>query len=85
MGQSDNRGDVLTGTRQPLRWVLSVTSYGVVKDQKHDRAGSRYYYAVQIESRHSDVAEKMEDPSAYDRAHDTQQDIQDNSLAAMVD
>jgi hypothetical protein len=48
---------------------LSVPSNGVVKDQKYDRANCRHEYAVQIQSRHTDVAEKMEDPSADDRAY----------------
>jgi len=58
-----------------------VTSYGVIKDQKHDRACCRHYNAVKIEPRHTDVAENMKDPSSDDRAYHPQQHIEDNSQA----
>ena len=52
-----------------LTFFLSVTPYGVVKDQKYDRAHRCHHYAVQIQPGDTDVAEHMEDPSAYDRTH----------------
>jgi hypothetical protein len=49
--------------------VLSVTADSVVNDQKHDGAHSCHYNAVQIQPRHTDVVEQMEDPTADVRAY----------------
>ena len=54
---------------EPIGLLLSVTPYGVVKDQKYHSAHCCHHNAIQIQPRDTDVAEHMEDPSAYDGAH----------------
>ena len=55
-------------SRNRFDLLLSVTTYRVVKDQEYDRTNSRHQDTVEIKSCHTDVAEQMEDPAAYDRA-----------------
>jgi hypothetical protein len=57
-------------TQQTARCsLLRMSPYRVVKDQTYNSASGRHHNAVQIQPRNTDVAKKMEDPSAYDCAY----------------
>src|SRR5262249_47822147 len=57
-----------------------------VVDEQHDHgADHRHEDAVQIYSRDAGMAELREQPSAHERAHDAEHDVDKHTLAGIVD
>jgi hypothetical protein len=57
----------------------------VVDDEDDDRAADANQHAVEVEPGHSRPSEVLEQPASDDSADDAENDIQQESLACLVD
>ena len=56
----------------------------MIYNQENDSPQRRDQEAMQVEAVHTNMAEHMKQPTADDRADNTEQDIQHNTFAPMV-
>jgi transcriptional regulator with AAA-type ATPase domain len=65
--------------------AVSDFLYGVIGDQNHDRADDGHAQAIDVDAGYSVRPKETKEPSAHDRADDSEDDVEEETFSRLVD
>jgi hypothetical protein len=68
-----------------MRWLSAAANESVVYDQHNHRTNHSDKHAVNVESSHARVTERVKKPTSNDRPDDTEDNIQQNTFTTLID